>query len=91
MFARVPLVPFLSVSGGFMLLGMWSYYLVSGYATLLLGMVYVPVYMTMRAITRKDDQRLRQLLLRARMRLRHANRPMWGALSFSPIRLAKRK
>ena len=91
MFARVPLMPFLFVSGGFMLLGMWSYYLVSGYATLLLGMVYVPVYMTMRAITRKDDQRLRQLLLRARMRLRHANGPMWGALSFSPIRLAKRK
>ena len=91
MFARVPLMPFLFVSGGFMLLGMWSYYLVSGYTTLLLGMAYVPVYMTMRAITRKDDQRLRQLMLRWRMRLRHFNKGMWGAIAFSPIRLAKRK
>lgn len=91
MFARVPLVPFLLVTGIFLLLGMWSFYLVSPYATLVLAMAYFPLYAVMRAMTRKDDQRLRQLLLRARMRLRHGNRPMWGAISFSAIRLAKRK
>ncbi len=44
----------------------------------------------MRQITKKDDQRLRQMLLRARIRVRHLNKPYWQAISFTPLRYKKR-
>jgi type IV secretion system protein VirB3 len=92
MFMRVPLVPFLLVSGAFLLLTVWTFYFLSGYVALFLLMVYLPLLLTMRAITRKDDQRLRQLMLRLRMRVRHGrSRHMWGAYSYSPIDYKKRK
>lgn len=93
MFAGVPMLPFLLVTGVFMLLGMWLFYLVSGYVTLLLGIAYIPIIVTMKSVTKKDDQRLRQMLLRSRMRtFRHgAGRELWGAISFSPIRYKRRK
>lgn len=91
MFAGVPMVPFLLVSGLFILLAMWSFYLVSGYVSLFLGMAYVPIVVTMRQVTKKDDQRLRQMMMRARMRVRQmAVRRRWGAVSLSPIRYKRR-
>lgn len=91
MFAGVPMVPFLLVSGLFLLLAMWSFYLVSGYVSLLLGMAYVPILVTMRQVTKKDDQRLRQMMMRARMRVRQiAVRARWSAVSYSPIRYKRR-
>ena len=55
-------------------------------------MIYVPILLTMKAITKKDDQRLHQMMMRARMRFRHgAGRALWGATSFGPLRLKKRK
>ena len=91
MLAKVPMVPFLLVTGVFALLAMWSLYLISPYMSLFLVMIYVPVLITLQQITRRDDQRLRQLMLRLRMRLRHTpGRALWGATSFSPLRLKKR-
>lgn len=92
MFAGVPMVPFLLVSGLFLVLAVWSFYLLSPYIALLLVFAYVPIYLTMRQITKKDDQRLRQMIMRARMRLRQrGTRKLWGAVSFSPIRYKQRK
>lgn len=92
MFMGVPMVPLLLVSGAFLLLAMWCFYLVSPYVTLVLLMLYVPLLVTMRTMTKKDDQRLRQLMMRARMRLRHGpSRAFWGATSFSPFRYKCRK
>jgi type IV secretion system protein VirB3 len=91
MLAGVPMIPLILVSGVFLMVGMWCVYVVSGYVTVFLMVIYVPILLTMQQITKKDDQRLRQMLLRARMRLRHApGRAMWGATSFSPLRLKKR-
>ena len=63
---------------------------ISGYAALMLFLVYVPILLVMRQITKKDDQRLRQMLLRARIRVRHLNKPYWQAISFTPLRYKKR-
>jgi type IV secretion system protein VirB3 len=91
MFAGVPLVPMFLVTGVFMMLGMWMFYLVSPYVSLLLLMAYIPVLITMKQITKKDDQRLRQMMMRFSMRFRHqAGRAIWGAVSYSPIRYKKR-
>lgn len=90
MLAGVPLMPFLLVTGVTLLLGMWAGYLVSPYATLSLALAYVPTLIGMRQATKKDDQRLKQILLRARLRFRHGNKAMWGAISFSPLRYKKR-
>lgn len=90
MLAGVPLMPFLLVTGVTLLLGMWAFYLVSPYATLSLALAYVPTLIGMRQATKKDDQRLKQILLRARLRYRHGNKAMWGAISFSPLRYKKR-
>ena len=91
MFAGVPMLPFLLVTGGFLILTVWTYYLVSGYVSLFLVIAYIPVCVTMRQVTKKDDQRLHQLLMRSRMRFRQlSGRALWGAASYAPLRLKKR-
>ncbi|PLX76769.1 MAG: type IV secretion system protein VirB3 [Azoarcus sp.] len=92
MFAGVPMIPFMLVTGLFLLLAVWMFYLVSGYVSLLLVIAYITIVITMREITKKDDQRLRQMMMRARMRVRQrAGRLLWGAISYSPIRYKRRK
>lgn len=92
MFFGVPLIPFLVTTGGFLVVGMWLLYLLSGYASLIVAVIYVPLFLSMREITRRDDQRLRQMMMRARMRVRHgAGFKHWGAISFSPLMLKKRR
>ena len=64
----------------------------NGYVSSFLLITYLPILITMRAITKKEDQRLRQLLLRLRMRHpQRQSRQLWGFVSFSPIRYKQRK
>jgi type IV secretion system protein VirB3 len=90
MFLGVPMVPFMVVTGLLLLLALWSIYLVSAYVSLFLALLYAPLIVTMRQITKQDDQRLRQVLMRLRMRHRHFNRALWGAVSYSPLRFKRR-
>jgi type IV secretion system protein VirB3 len=91
MFAGVPMLPFLLVTGTFLILTVWTFYLVSGYLSLFLVTVYIPLCVTMRQVTKKDDQRLHQLLKRTQMRFRQiSGRALWGAASYAPIRYKKR-
>lgn len=91
MFAGVPLIPFLIVTGAFLLIAVWTFYLVSAYISLFCAMAYVPVALAMRMVTKKDDQRLRQLVLRLKLRYHHLRgRRNWSATSFSPLRYKRR-
>jgi type IV secretion system protein VirB3 len=91
MLIGVPMIPLLVVTGAFLLVTMWCVYLVSPYVSLFLAFIYVPLLLTMRQITKKDDQRLRHMLMRARMRLRHASgRLLWSTTSYAPLRFKKR-
>jgi type IV secretion system protein VirB3 len=91
MFAGVPMVPFLVISGLFLLVGMWTLLFINFYVPLVLAMIYFPLIAVLRQITKKDDQRLKQLFMRSRMRLRHsAGKALWGAVSYSPISYKRR-
>lgn len=91
MLLRVPILPFLIVTGAFLMSAVWSGYLVSRYLAFFLSLLYVPVLLGMRHATRKDDQRLRQLLMQARLRLPQLlTRRQWHAYSFGPLRYKRR-
>jgi len=91
MLGGVPIVPLILIGGLTLLLSVWLYYLVSGYVSLGLILSTIPIVLWMRQTTKTDDQRLRQVLMRARMRLRHgASRAIWGAISYGPLTFTKR-
>jgi type IV secretion system protein VirB3 len=50
----------------------------------------IPVFVAMRVVTRRDDQRLAQYALRLRMVLRQGNRRFWGMHAYTPVRLKRR-
>jgi len=49
-------------------------------------LLFVPVWIVLRGISRKDPYALLQLGLRARMRMRGRNRKRWGAVTHSPFK-----
>ncbi|MBC8746037.1 type IV secretion system protein VirB3 [Paraburkholderia sp. WC7.3g] len=85
----VPLVPFLMIGGGMLIPAIWALL-----ASPLLGVgllfLMIPVFVAMRFITRRDDQRLAQYALRLRMVLRQGNRRSWGVHAYVPVRLKRR-
>ncbi len=92
MLGGVPTIPLILVCGVTLLLSVWSFYLLSGYLSLFLLLIAIPVLVAMREMTKKDDQRLRQVMMRARMRLRHrTSRRTWGAISYGPLTFTRRR
>lgn len=90
MFLGVPMVPAILLTGSAVLLAMLGLF-VNAYVSILIVAVYLPLYLWMRTVTRQDDQRLNQLVLRLRLRVRmQGARRFWGALSYSPFSLKKR-
>lgn len=86
MLGGVPIVPLILIGGLTLLMAVWLYYLVSGYVSLGLILIAIPIMLWMRQTTKTDDQRLRQVMMRARMRLRHGpSRAIWGAISYGPL------
>ncbi len=86
MLVGVPIVPLILIGGLTLLISVWLYYLVSGYVSLALVLITIPILLWMRQTTKTDDQRLRQVMMRVRMRLRHGpSRATWGAISYSPL------
>jgi type IV secretion system protein VirB3 len=81
----VPLVPLgIVVSVGILL---------AVYIKLLLIIAMVPVIFMMRLITQTDDQQFRLLGLKLQLRFVKANRngKFWGASTYSPLTLSKRR
>ncbi len=90
MFFGVPMTPFILLTGFAVLLGMLALF-VNAYLTILIIAVYLPVYVWMRMLTRQDDQRLNQLIVRLRMRARmQGSRRHWGALTYTPLKYKRR-
>ena len=86
MLGGVPIVPLILIGGLTLLVSVWLYYLVSGYLSLALVLITIPILLWMRQTTKTDDQRLRQVMMRARMRFRHGpSRGTWGAISYGPL------
>ncbi|WP_321943634.1 type IV secretion system protein VirB3 [Paraburkholderia tropica] len=85
----VPLVPFLTVGGSILIPAIWAL-LASPPIGVGIVLLLIPVFVTMRAVTRHDDQRLAQLALRLRMVVRQRNRGFWCAHAYAPLRLKRR-
>jgi type IV secretion system protein VirB3 len=85
----VPLVPLLMIGGGMLVPAIWAL-LASPPLGVAILLLMIPVFVTMRAVTRHDDQRLAQRALRVRMLLRQRNRRFWGAHAYAPVRLKRR-
>jgi type IV secretion system protein VirB3 len=85
----VPLVAFLLVVGGMLLPAIWAL-LASPPVGVGILFLMIPVFVTMRTVTKRDDQRLAQLALRLRMKLMQRNRAFWGAHAYAPIRFKRR-
>jgi len=88
--AGIPLTPLVVVVGLAILLSVWGLYIVGPLAPAVILIVVVPLLITMRNVTKKDDQRLAQLMLWCVMRLVNRTRRFWGATSYSPIRYKRR-
>jgi type IV secretion system protein VirB3 len=81
----VPLVPFLLVAASGFLAGIYLLVYTSGaWAGVVAGFV-LPLILWMRLITKKDDQRLRQVMLAAKLSLGCPNRHFWTCRSYSPV------
>ncbi|PZR44917.1 type IV secretion system protein VirB3 [Paraburkholderia fungorum] len=85
----VPLVAFLMIGGGMLIPAIWAL-LASPPLGVAILFLMIPVFVVMRVITRHDDQRLAQYLLRLRMVLRQGNRRFWGGHAYVPVRLKRR-
>ncbi|PYE25428.1 type IV secretion system protein VirB3 [Paraburkholderia silvatlantica] len=85
----VPLVAFLMVGGGMLIPAIWAL-LASPPLGVAILFLMIPVFVVMRVITRHDDQRLAQYVLRLRMVLRQGNRRFWGGHAYVPVRLKRR-
>lgn len=90
MLMGVPIGPFIGAVGSLLIAGMWTF-IVSPVAALIVLSMLIPVVVTMRAITRYDDQRLRQTFMRLRLRLLQHNRRFWGAHAYSPAGKFRRR
>lgn len=84
------MVPVILVTGLAVLLAMLGLF-VSPYIAIAVITFYAPAYAWMRVVTKTDDQRLNQFLLRLRMRARlRGARRQWGALTYTPLVLKRR-
>jgi type IV secretion system protein VirB3 len=81
----VPLVPLAAVTVVVILLAVWT--------TILLVFLLLPIILTMRQITKSDDQQFRLLGLKLLFRGVNYNRnaKFWKASAYSPFAFKKRK
>ncbi len=90
MFLGAPMIPVILVTGLAILAAMLGLF-VSAYISIAVITVYLPVYLWMRLVTKSDDQRLNQLVMRLRIRVRmQGSRRYWGALTYVPLALKRR-
>jgi type IV secretion system protein VirB3 len=81
----VPLIPCLLVMGSGFLSGMYLMVYASIAWTAAVAGLVLSLTLWMRGLTRRDDQRLRQALLAARLAIGCPNRNFWRCRSYAPI------
>ena len=86
----VPLVPFIVATAAAAMLGMYALILVGPKAPLPVVVTYLPLMVWMRQVTKRDDQRLRQIMLRMRLGMVVGTKVWGGARSFALVELRRR-
>lgn len=85
MMAGVPLVPFILVAGLHIIGCVWSLILIGIMPAVAIAMFGILCILVMRAISKTDDQKLNQVILKFRSKGLKKNNQYWGAHSVSPI------
>jgi type IV secretion system protein VirB3 len=80
----VPLVPLVTLVGGGLLAVFWGGTLWSWWVAPGVVVALAPLFAWMRWVTHRDDQRLRQMAVAARLRLHDRNRHFWRARCYAP-------
>lgn len=80
----IPLVPLVVLFGSGMLLILWVGTLVTWWVAPVVLVAFVPSLAWMRFVTRKDDQRFRQMYVALKLRLHDRNRHFWLSRSYAP-------
>jgi type IV secretion system protein VirB3 len=80
----IPLVPLVVVFGTGMLLILWIGTLVTWWVAPVVLAGFLPTLAWMRFVTRKDDQRFRQMALALKLRTHDRNRGFWRSRSYAP-------
>jgi len=80
----IPLVPLVVLFGLGMLLSIWGGILVSGWVAAVVVLAIGPALGWMRFVTRKDDQRFRQIFVAMKLRLHDRSHRLWHVRSYSP-------
>jgi type IV secretion system protein VirB3 len=80
----IPLVPLVVLVGLGMLVSIWGGILLSGWVPVLVTLAIGPAFGWMRFVTRRDDQRFRQMFVALKLRLHDRNQGLWHARSYSP-------
>jgi type IV secretion system protein VirB3 len=85
----VPLIPFIVATGLAFLVAMWGMFCFGLTVLVFVGAIYAPSIAWMAHITKKDDQRLKQWMLRAQLGLRARVRVWGGARSYALVDLRR--
>jgi type IV secretory pathway VirB3-like protein len=86
MFLGVPLSVFLVFAAVLLIPAMWAFAFRFAPLALALCVCWMIGHLYMKQVTRKDDQRVLQWMLRLRVRRAHAPfRRHWGTASFGPL------
>jgi type IV secretion system protein VirB3 len=80
----IPLVPLVVLFGTALLLILWCGLLLSWWIALVVVLAFAPTLAWMRWVTRKDDQRFRQMFVATKLRWHDRNRRLWAARSYAP-------
>ena len=80
----IPLVPLVVLFGACMLLVIWSGLLLSWWIASAVVLTALPILAWMRWVTKRDDQRFRQMFVAAKLSFFDRNRQYWCARSYSP-------
>ena len=80
----IPLVPLVLLFGTGMLMILWIGTLLTWWVVPVVLVAFVPALAWMRFVTRKDDQRFRQMYVAGKLRLHDRNRRFWHSRSYAP-------
>ncbi|MCV2366988.1 VirB3 family type IV secretion system protein [Roseateles oligotrophus] len=80
----IPLVPLVILFGSGMLIILWGGLLLSWWIALIVVTALGPLLGWMRFVTRRDDQRFRQMFIAAKLGFKNHNRRFWHCRSYSP-------
>lgn len=83
----IPLAPLVVLIGSGALLMLWGGVLLSGWIAVGVLVCFVPALAWMNLVTRRDDQRFRQIFVGWKLRLHDRNRHLWRSRSYTPAML----